>query len=345
MSSPAVLRRVAVLSRVPELIQQLRQAAAHAEHAALGNHCVFEALPTSPDELPGTTAPTETYDAIVGDPPLLAHLQPSEWLHDHGFVLSTFAGVDALMASPAWQAAAPCTYRQQHAAFGQDMAEMAIAAVLAHTRRLYEAHAAQQARRWEGAALAQYKSLRQCTAAVLGGTGAIGSRVVATLGALGVPEVRALGSRPRESTPHSPAWLKYTDNLAQALRGADLIVNVLPSTPATRGLLDDAVFQSEPNSDAVFVNIGRGSVISEQALLQWLDTAPARAAACDVFAAEPLPERSPLWDHPRCHITPHIAAVTRATDVAATWQVVSAQRWAGQESESSLAVLDWAAGY
>lgn len=345
MSSPTVLHRVAVLSRVPELIQQLRHAAARTEHAAPGSRCVFEALPTNADELPGIAAPSETYDAIVGDPPLLAHLNPSEWLQSHGFVLSTFAGVDALVASSAWQAATPCTYRQQNVAFGQDMAEMAIAAVLAHTRRLYEAHAAQQERRWEGAALAQYKSMRQCTAAVLGGTGAIGSRVAAALGALGVPEVRALGSRPRASTSHSPAWFTYTDSLAQALRGADVVVNVLPSTPATRGLLDDALFQSEPSSDAVFVNIGRGSVISEQALLQWLEAAPARAAACDVFATEPLPAYSQLWDHPRCHITPHVAAVTRASDVAATWQVVSAQRWAGQESESSLAVLDWAAGY
>ncbi|MFV0384245.1 2-hydroxyacid dehydrogenase [Paracoccus sp. (in: a-proteobacteria)] len=106
------------------------------------------------------------------------------------------------------------------------------------------------------------------------------------------------------------------DQLEAALERADILVNLLPDTPATRGLLDAARLAMLPRG-AWIINPGRGTLIDDQALIAALDRGQAGHAVLDVFRAEPLPPDHPFWAHPGVTVTPHIAAETRPETAAA----------------------------
>ena len=96
------------------------------------------------------------------------------------------------------------------------------------------------------------------------------------------------------------------DSLDDVLQYADVIAMSVPSTPATRHLLNaERVASLKP--DSIIINAGRGNAIESQALADALAEGRIRGAALDVTEPEPLPEESPLWNEPRCLITPHVA--------------------------------------
>lgn len=88
----------------------------------------------------------------------------------------------------------------------------------------------------------------------------------------------------------------------------DAVVNTLPGTAATEKLLGEEFFAAL-SEEAIVVNVGRGTVIDEEALVEALDAGRVGFAALDVFAVEPLPVSSPLWGHPRVLVSPHTAAL------------------------------------
>ncbi|WP_457962682.1 D-2-hydroxyacid dehydrogenase [Arthrobacter sp. D1-29] len=101
------------------------------------------------------------------------------------------------------------------------------------------------------------------------------------------------------------------DGLAGLLSSADAVVNTLPGTEFTEGLFNREVFAAmKPGT--VFVNVGRGTVVDESALLEALDNGQVSYACLDVFAIEPLPQDSPLWNHPRVMVSPHTSALSAA---------------------------------
>lgn len=101
------------------------------------------------------------------------------------------------------------------------------------------------------------------------------------------------------------------DGLAGLLATADAVVNTLPGTPYTEGLFGRELFAAmKPGT--VMVNVGRGTVVDEDALLEALDNGQVSYACLDVFAAEPLPQDSPLWHHPRVMVSPHTSALSAA---------------------------------
>ncbi|HSO89626.1 MAG TPA: D-2-hydroxyacid dehydrogenase [Arthrobacter sp.] len=101
------------------------------------------------------------------------------------------------------------------------------------------------------------------------------------------------------------------DGLAGLLATADAVVNTLPGTPYTEGLFSREVFAAmKPGT--VMVNVGRGTVVDEDALLEALDNGQVSYACLDVFAVEPLPQDSPLWHHPRVMVSPHTSALSAA---------------------------------
>ena len=101
------------------------------------------------------------------------------------------------------------------------------------------------------------------------------------------------------------------DELTTLLGDADAVVNTLPGTPYTERLFSTDVF-SAMKPGTVFVNVGRGTVVDEEALLEALDSGRVGYACLDVFAVEPLPADSPLWEHPRVLVSPHSAALDAA---------------------------------
>ena len=101
------------------------------------------------------------------------------------------------------------------------------------------------------------------------------------------------------------------DGLAGLLATADAVVNTLPGTPYTERLFSREVFAAmKPGT--VLVNVGRGTVVDEEALLEALDNGQVSYACLDVFAVEPLPQDSPLWHHPRVMVSPHTSALSAA---------------------------------
>ena len=102
-------------------------------------------------------------------------------------------------------------------------------------------------------------------------------------------------------------------NWERVLGTADVVVNTLPLSPATRGLVNRAAFaQMKPG--AFFVNVGRGGTVDESALIQALQSGHLGGAGLDVFMAEPLPPDSPLWVMPNVMITAHYAGASESID-------------------------------
>ncbi|MFF4481729.1 D-2-hydroxyacid dehydrogenase [Streptomyces melanosporofaciens] len=136
------------------------------------------------------------------------------------------------------------------------------------------------------------------------GTGSIGRAVARLLRAVGM-RVGGAGRTPRTGDPdfgvvHGPATLR------EALGEADYVVLATPLTPATRGMVDAPVLAAMKRG-ARLVNVGRGPLVDEQALVDALAQGRLAGAALDVFTHEPLPVESPLWEMPGVIVSPHTA--------------------------------------
>ncbi|MFA9503175.1 D-2-hydroxyacid dehydrogenase [Natrinema sp. H-ect1] len=139
------------------------------------------------------------------------------------------------------------------------------------------------------------------------GVGAIGSNVADYCRTF---EARVIGTK-RDPTdaPESVDEIYGPDGLESVLAESDYLVVACPLTDETRGLLDAKALATLPE-DAVLVNIARGKVVDQAALVDALETGDLGGAALDVFEEEPLPEESPLWDRDDVLVTPHMAGST-----------------------------------
>lgn len=139
------------------------------------------------------------------------------------------------------------------------------------------------------------------------GLGAIGADVARRLKAF---DVRVLASR-RRFTPGMTApfvdELFGLDGLPEILRRSDVVVLAAAGTPETEGMIDAAAFRAMKKG-AVFVNVARGNMVDEAALIGNLESGHLAAAAIDVALEEPLPPGNPLWGAPNIHISPHSSA-------------------------------------
>jgi len=144
------------------------------------------------------------------------------------------------------------------------------------------------------------------------GLGVLGGRVAETLLARGYP-VLGWGRSPRPLRGVSCYW--GAERLDRFLEQTEFLISLLPLNADTRGFLNRRLFDRLP-PQAVLLNLGRGGVLDDRALLHALDQGKLRAAVLDVFSQEPLPVDNPLWRHPRLYLTPHIGAKTLITPSA-----------------------------
>jgi phosphoglycerate dehydrogenase-like enzyme len=139
---------------------------------------------------------------------------------------------------------------------------------------------------------------------VIVGLGGIGTAVALRARAFGA---QVIGCRQHPS-PTDPADRTVTPKELYSVLGlADVVVLAAPATPETTNLVD-AGFLAQMAPNSVLVNVARGVLVDEQALLESLDSEHLRAAILDVFQNEPLPTDHPFWSHPSVHVTPHNAA-------------------------------------
>lgn len=136
------------------------------------------------------------------------------------------------------------------------------------------------------------------------GYGAIGEVVADTIVQFGHDVIT--WSRSAKSTDHGRHYVG-AEELHEFLAACDVVVNLLPASKATHQMLGADEFAAL--GDGALINVGRGSTVHDESLLASLD-AGMRGAVLDVFSIEPLPEESPLWQHPLVTITPHIAGET-----------------------------------
>lgn len=165
--------------------------------------------------------------------------------------------------------------------------------------------------------------------ALVVGAGPIGRAIGRKLAVLGCT-VRVLARRPRSDDPDF-GRVHGIDELDASLPAADLVVAALPLTGSTRGLLGSRQF-SRMRSDALFVNVGRGQVVDEDALLAALRAGELAGAGLDVFADEPLPAGHPFWDMPDVIVSPHMSGdFVGWRDVLARRFVDNFVRWVSGE--------------
>jgi phosphoglycerate dehydrogenase-like enzyme len=185
------------------------------------------------------------------------------------------------------------------------LAEFAVLGLLAVAKELPRLVEDQRARAWPEVR----QPLRELSGQTLFliGLGEIG-REVARLGkALGM---RTVGFRRTQGPP--PEWVDEVhgpERLTELAGRADAMVVSLPMTEQTAGLVDRATIERLP-ATCIFVNVGRGGVVDEPALVDALRDRRIAGAVLDVFATEPLPADSPLWTLPNVLVTPHAAALS-----------------------------------
>lgn len=190
------------------------------------------------------------------------------------------------------------------------LAEFAVLGALHFIKGVPHLRRQQAAHRWERSTTAQVAGR---TVAVVG-LGGIGRRVVASFQALGATVI-GVGRPDRDYA--IDATVASTDDLDAILPSTDVLVLCTPLTPQTQNLLDARrIGLMKPG--AVLVNIGRGQLVDEPALIGALANGRLGGAALDVFATEPLPAESPLWDLDNVLVSPHSAATVDTENAAIT---------------------------
>lgn len=194
---------------------------------------------------------------------------------------------------------------------GDPIAEQALAGILYFVRNLDIAVDQQRRSEWNKAPFVSDASMAGEVSerrALIVGTGGIGSALARRLQALGCPSV---GVRRRADQP-VPGGFERCIALADIdaeLPSADIVVLATPLTPLTKGVLSAHRIDCLRRG-AIVVNVARGALLDEEALIRKLADGTLRGAVLDVFAEEPLPVTSPLWGMRNVLMTPHVAAVS-----------------------------------
>lgn len=220
-------------------------------------------------------------------------------------ILALGAGVDAIVeqerANSGFIPAGIPLIRLQDAGMALQMEEYVLAAVLRYFRRMDEYQHLQQQGRWQ---LLEPHAYADFTIGVMG-LGILGRHVATQLARFGF-NVRGWSRNKK----HIDGVISYGGGqLAEFLSGTRLIVNLLPKTPETQGILNASLFEQLATGSYI-INIARGGHLVEQDLLTALDSGQLRAATLDVFTQEPLAENHPFWQRPEITLTPHISAMT-----------------------------------
>jgi glyoxylate/hydroxypyruvate reductase len=218
------------------------------------------------------------------------------------WIQATSSGIGELVKRNRYDTRMPKTvFTTASGVHGRPLAEFVVMAMLMHYKGAPRMLAAQQRRHWERYA---GTDLEGRTLAIVG-LGRVGKTIADTCRALGMTVI---------GTSHTPAPdtvdRHYApDRLSAMLPQADVLVLMVPHTPRTEKMIGAKELALLPRG-AYFINLARGAVVDELALIEALRSGHLAGAALDVFAEEPLPPHSPLWEMPTVMISPHSASTS-----------------------------------
>jgi len=258
-----------------------------------------------------------------------SHCDRLEWIH------VAAAGVDTLLFDGLRESRVTVT--NARGVFDRPIAEFVLASVLAHAKRLHESHDLQREAVWRHRETRTVDGAR----ALVVGTGGIGREIARLLRAVGL-RVRGAGRTARTDDVDFGDVVASAD-LVQEVGWCDYLINAVPLTPQTRGLINADVFAALRPS-AHLVNVGRGATVVQHELAEALVAGRFDGASLDVFEDEPLPVDSPLWSIPGVVVSAHMSGdVIGWRDVLARQFVANAERWLQGEPLEN--VVDTALGY
>jgi phosphoglycerate dehydrogenase-like enzyme len=244
---------------------------------------------------------SEDFAAGVGEVRYLLALNPprGHWARatELRLIQVLGAGVDGILPAP--DLPERVVVANQRGMSAEPMAEFGLSLVLALLKQLPGFVDAQRQRAWRRALP---RRAAGSTLAILG-MGAIGTALAERAAALGM---RVVATQRRPKAHPAVARVAPPEETDALLAEADVAVLLLPLTAATRGWFSrERLARMKPGS--YLVNLARGGIVDEGALVDALRDGPLAGAAFDVFAEEPLPPESPLWEAPGLWITPHMA--------------------------------------
>lgn len=236
-------------------------------------------------------------DILLGSPDLL-----SKGLNSAGqvkWVQSTWAGVTPLMASELRKDYLLTGVKE---VFGPLMTEYVLCYMLVHERKVLERYRSQLEKTWD---MVPPSSLHGKTIGIMG-LGSIGTDIARGL----VPfNMKILGYSRSQTSCEGFDRCFLSDELISFVNRLDYLVCILPDTPETDRLIDKPVLEAMART-SLLINVGRGNVIDEQALIEALENGEIGGAVLDVFQEEPLPASHPFWQTPNIIITSHTAAMS-----------------------------------
>ncbi|MEW6665376.1 MAG: D-2-hydroxyacid dehydrogenase [Thermodesulfobacteriota bacterium] len=226
---------------------------------------------------------------------LLGRAKNLKWIH------TIITGTNYIEELPSFQARKDLIFTSTRGIHGPQMSELAILFMIALNRKFHQVVRNQDRRVWSRwpTALLQDK-----TVAILG-VGVIGESLARKCKAF---EMTVIGVDPVQRQVDAVDRLYGMDRLHQAMAEADYVVDIAPSTPDSRKMIDGAALD-RMKPTAFFINIGRGETVDEDALLQALKERKIAGAALDVFRQEPLPPDHPFWGLDNLVLTPHVGGV------------------------------------
>ena len=216
-------------------------------------------------------------------------------------------GVDHILRDPDLPPGVPVT-RLVDAAMTRAMSEYVLAAALNHTRHFIHFIRDQARGVWQARVPLHPSAVR----VGIMGMGTLGRDAAGTLLSQGFP-VAGWSRTPKQI--EGVTSFAGPEGLDEFLARSDILVCLLPLTPATRNILDRRLFSRLP-AGAYLINAARGDHLVEEDLIAATDSGRLSGACLDVFRTEPLPADHPFWGHPRIVVTPHIASLTYPGAVA-----------------------------
>jgi phosphoglycerate dehydrogenase-like enzyme len=272
----------------------------------------------------------EAFDRLLARAPRLA------WVH------SASAGVERVLTPAGLERGLVVT--NARGVFSQPVAEYVLMMILAVSRRLPQLLELQRERTWQPLEGAE---LRDVTVGIVG-LGSLGSAVAELAGAFGCRVVAVRRREPSDrgvEAGRSPSIERVTgpEGLPALLAESDFIVLAAPLTPETEGMIDEAAL-TQVKPGAWLINVARGRLIDERALIRALREGPLGGAVLDTFRDEPLMPGSPFYDLPNVIVTPHTSwSSGRVLDRSVELFCDNLRRYAA--GEPLLNVVDPSVGY